>query len=81
MKEPKMNTIHTPSDSVEQAEYLLVQAGNATVLCEKHKEAFVDLMTLMEYSYDQYLLPADDPDPVNCQACHLAQVRANLIRH
>ena len=75
------NPPNNPLNTIELAQYLLVQGGNATVLCEKHKEAFVDLMTLMEYTYDQYLLPDDDSDPVSCQACHLAQVRSNLARH
>ena len=47
---------------------------DATVLCQVHKDAFVDTLTAMGQDLDVYEI-ADDEDPISCQACHLAAMR------
>ena len=47
---------------------------DATVLCEVHKDAFVDTLTAMGQDLDVYLI-AEDEDAISCQACHLAAMR------
>ena len=47
---------------------------DATVLCEVHKDAFIDTLTAMGQDLDVYQI-AEDEDPISCQACHLAAMR------
>jgi len=46
----------------------------ATVLCEMHKDAYVDTLTAMGTDLDVFAI-AEDEDPISCQACHLAAMR------
>ena len=66
-------------NTIELAEYLIMMDGGATVLCERHKEAFVHINTAMEKAHEVYAM--DDEDPISCQACHLAAVHANQTHH
>ena len=69
----------TGMNTIELAEYLIMMDGGATVLCERHKEAFVHINTAMEKAHEVYAM--DDEDPISCQACHLAAVHANQTHH
>lgn len=53
--------------------------GGATVLCERHTEAFEHINTAMNRVYEVYAM--EDEDPISCQACHLAGVHANQTQH
>ena len=67
-------------NTIELAEYLITMDGGATVLCEKHKNAFVEINSALSREYEVYEM-SDDEDPISCQACHLAGVKANLTHH
>ena len=73
------NGSNRPS-TIELAEYLITMDGGATVLCEKHKNAFVEINSALNREYEVYEM-SDDEDPISCQACHLAGVKANLTHH
>jgi hypothetical protein len=67
-------------NTIELAEYLIMMDGGATVLCERHREAFEHINTAMNRTYEVYAME-DDEDPISCQACHLAGVKANQTHH
>jgi hypothetical protein len=67
-------------NTIELAEYLIMMDGGATVLCARHREAFVNINDAMNRTYEVYEME-DDEDPISCQACHLAAVHANQTHH
>jgi len=67
-------------NTIELAEYVITMDGGATVLCERHREAFEHINTAMNRTYEVYEMEADE-DPISCQACHLAAVHANQTHH
>jgi hypothetical protein len=67
-------------NTIELAEYLITRDGGATVLCERHKDAFVDINTALGHEHEVFAM-SEDEDPISCQACHLAAVRANQTHH
>jgi hypothetical protein len=74
-------TMHRDNmNTIALAEYLIMMDDTATVLCHKHTQAFEDINTAMNRPYEVYSI-GDDEDPVSCQACHLAAVKANLTHH
>ena len=70
----------TGMNTIELAEYLIMMDGGATVLCERHKDAFVHINTAMAREHEVYAMEEDE-DPISCQACHLAAVHANQTHH
>ena len=64
--------------TIELATHLVKSVGLAdnvaTVLCEMHKDAYVDTLTAMGQDLDVFAI-AEDEDPISCQACHLAAMR------
>ena len=67
-------------NTIELAEYLIMMDGGATVLCERHTQAFEHINTAMNRVYEVYAME-DEEDPISCQACHLAAVQANQTQH
>jgi hypothetical protein len=69
-----------PSFDVPDAEFLVtVGEAGATVLCQKHTQAFVRMHQAAQIAHTVYELPGDD-EPIPCQACHLDEVtRPRLI--
>ena len=67
-------------NTIELAEYLIILDGGATVLCERHRDAFVNINDAADRAYEVYEME-DDEDPISCQACHLAAVHANQTHH
>jgi len=67
-------------NTIELAEYVITMDGGATVLCERHRQAFVTITDAMNRPYEVYAME-DDEDPISCQACHLAAVHANQTHH
>lgn len=75
-----INPDQLPSISVPRAEFVVtVGEAGATVLCDRHTDAFVRMHVAAHIAHEVYALPADE-DPVVCQACHLDEVtRPRLI--
>lgn len=68
-------------DKLDQALYLVTLAeDNATVLCEAHRQAFEIMAQSLNIPFAVYELPDDAEDePIVCQACHLANLKAPKI--
>jgi hypothetical protein len=79
-RKPRNNHVNKPLSTIELAQYVITMDGGATVLCEKHKQAFEHINTAMNKQYEVYLMEEDE-DPISCQACHLAAVQANQTHH
>ena len=83
MSQPKQHSYYDGANgmnTIELAEYLIMMDGGATVLCERHKDAFEHINTAMNRPYEVYAMDEDE-DPISSQACHLAAVHANQTHH
>jgi hypothetical protein len=75
-----MNNNDLPQFDVAPAEFLVaVGDAGATVLCDRHTQAFVKMHEAARIEHTVYQLPWDE-DSMPCQACHLDEVtRPRLI--
>lgn len=60
--------------SIENAEYLVRIGDGATVLCEKHRDSLVHIMTAAQQQPEVYAIDPEE-EPIACQACHLAALK------
>ena len=73
-----MTDYYEHEHEVPPARYLIKIMDGATALCDKHAMAFEHTMRAAGHEPEIYEIPPDE-EPIACQACHLAGLKAPRI--